>query len=102
MTDWDLITEYIHNAMQAVDKAHEVTNDLREKATPQAFDEFHSQMSELTEHLTKLLQVLDHQETFALEELADRLSVLLGGSRSEYRRWSRMEQTPTNGSTQSS
>ena len=29
MTDWDLMLEYIHNAMQAVDRAHEVTNNLR-------------------------------------------------------------------------
>jgi len=91
MTDWDLITEYIHNAMQAVDKAHAVTNDLRESATPEAFDEFRSQMNELTEHLTKLQTVLDHQETFALEELADRLAVALGGRRPEYRRTPRME-----------
>ena len=91
MMDWDLITEYIHNAMQAVDKAHEVSNGLREDATPDALGEFRSQMSELTEHLTKLQTVLDNQEAFALEELADRLSTLLGGKRPEYRRTPRME-----------
>lgn len=93
MTDWDLITGYIHDAMQAVDKAHEVTNGLRENATPEALDEFRSQMSELTEHLTKLQTVLDNQEAFALEELADRLSMLLGGKRPEYRRTPRMAGT---------
>ncbi len=91
MTDWDLITEYIHNAMQAVDKAHEVTIELRENTTPEILDEFRSHMSELTEHLSNLQKVLDHQETFALEELADRLSTLLGGKSSEYRRTPHME-----------
>ena len=93
MTDWDLITEYIHNAMQAVDKAHEVSNGLRESATPEAFDEFRSQMNELTEHLTKLQTVLDNQETFALEEMADWLTNAFGGRRPEYRRTPRMERT---------
>ena len=92
MTDWDLITEYIHNAMQVVDKAHEVTNDLRESTTPEAIDEFRSHMIELAEHLTKLQKVLDHQETYALEEMADRLSTLLGGRRAEYRHTPRMEE----------
>ncbi len=95
MTDWDLITEYIQNAMQAVDKVHEVANDLRENATPKVFDEFRSQMSELTEHLTKLQTVLDNQEAFALEELADWLSTTLGGKRPEYRRTPRMEKDAT-------
>ena len=93
MTDWDLIIEYIHNAMQAVDKAHEFTNNLREKATPETFGEFRSHMSELTEHLTKLQKVLDHQETFALEELAEHLSTLLGGKYAEYRSIPRMEES---------
>jgi hypothetical protein len=64
---------------------------LREKATPEAFDQFRAQMGELTEHLTKLQTVLDNQETFALEELADWLGNALGGNRPEYRRTPRME-----------
>lgn len=91
MTDWDLITEYIHNAMQAVDKAHEVANDLRENATPKAFDEFRAQMGELTEHLSKLQTVLGNQEAFALDEMADWLSKVFGGRHPEYRRTPRME-----------
>ena len=91
MTDWDLITEYIHNAMQAVDKAHEATNGLRENATAETLDKFREQMAKLTEHLTNLQKVLDNQEAFALEELADRLSTLLGGKRPEYRSTPRME-----------
>lgn len=93
MTDWDLMIERIQNAMQAVDRAHEVANNLRENTTPEAFNEFRAHMDELTEHLTKLQTVLNHQGTFAFEELADRLSMLLGGRRSEYRRTPRMEET---------
>jgi len=91
MTDWDLITEYIHNAMQAVDKAHKVTNELRENVTPETFDQFRAQMQELTEHLTRLQTVLDNQEAFALDELADWLSKAFTGKRSDYRRTPRME-----------
>ena len=96
MTDWDLITEYIRNAMQAVDKAHEVTNGLRENATPEAFDQFRAQMADLTEHLTKLQNVLDHQEAFAFEEMADWLGTTLGGKRPEYRSTPRMERKSEN------
>jgi len=91
MTDWDMITEYIQNAMQAVDKAHEVTHEFREKATPEVFDEFRAQMQELTDHLTKLQRVLNNQEAFALDEIAGWLSTAFGGKRAEYRQTPRME-----------
>lgn len=91
MTDWDLITEYMHNAMQVVDKAHEASDELRQNVTPAAFDEFRAQMGELTEHLTKLQTVLDNQEAFALDQLADWLSGAFTGSPSEYRRTPRMK-----------
>lgn len=93
MTDWDLMVEYINNAMQAVDKAHEVTNNLRKNATAETFDEFRSRMNELIEHLAKLQTVLNHEGTFAFEELADRMSMMLEGHRPEYRRTPRMEET---------
>lgn len=96
MTDWDLITEYIQNAMQAVDKAHNAANGLRENTSRETLDQFRKQMAELTDHLTKLQNVLEHQDTFVLEELADRLSALLGGKRPEYRRTPRMEETAAN------
>jgi len=92
MTDWDQITEYIQNAMHAVDKTHEVSRELRENATPEVFDEFRTQMQELTEHLTKLQTVLDNQEAFALDEAADWLSKIFGGKEPSYRRTPRMNQ----------
>jgi len=91
MTDWDLITGYIQNAMDAVDKAHVAVNGLREKPTAETFDEFRGQMDELIERLTRLQTVLDNQEAFALDEAADWLSQAFSGQRSEYRRTPRMQ-----------
>ena len=91
MTDWDLITEYIRNAMQAVDDAHNVSHDLRDKATPEAFDEFRARMNELIEHLTKLQTVLNNEEAFAIDELVDWISKAYTGKPAEYRRTPRMD-----------
>jgi methyl coenzyme M reductase alpha subunit len=90
MTDWDLMVEYIQRAMDSVDRAHKVTNDLREKVTPETIDQFREQMNELIEHLTRLQTVLDNQEAFALDEMADWLSKAFTGSPSGYRRTPRM------------
>jgi hypothetical protein len=90
MTDWDMIVEYIHNAMEAVDEAHEASHDLRHNATPDTFDEFRVKMAELTEHLTRLQTVLNNEEAFAVDELADWISKMYTGHPSDYRRTPRM------------
>ncbi len=90
MTDWDLTVEYIRRAMDAVDKAHEVTSELRERVTSETLDQFREEMDELTEHLTKLQTVLNNQEAFALDEMADWLSKAFTGNPSDYRRTPRM------------
>lgn len=71
MTDWDLMTEYIHDAMYEVDKAYAATKRVQENATPEALDKFLAQVQELTENLTNLETVLNHQEAFALDEFAE-------------------------------
>lgn len=91
MTDWDLMVEYIQRAMDALDKAHEAKNELRENLTPETFDGFRAQMDELIEHLTTLQNVLDNQEAFALDEMADWLSKAFTGNPSDYRRTPRMK-----------
>jgi len=91
MTDWDLMVEYIQRAMDALDKAQEAKNGLREKATPEAFDAFRSEMDALIEELANLQNVLDNQEAFALDEMADWLSKAFSGNPSEYRRTPRMK-----------
>ncbi len=90
MTDWDLMTECIHNAMHTVDKAHAATRQLRENANPETFDNFRAQMEQLTEHLAKLQMVLDNQEAFAVDELTDWLSKAFTGEPCGYRRTPRM------------
>lgn len=91
MTDWDLMVEYVQRAMDALDKAHDATNDLREDVTPETFDEFREQMNQLSEHLNNLQTVLNNQEAFALDEIADWLSKAFTGIPSEYRRTPRMK-----------
>lgn len=93
MTDWDMITEYIRNAMQAVDEAHDVSLELRDNATTEVFDEFRSHMQELIEHLTRLQTVLNNEEAFAVDELVDWISKTYTGHPADYRRTPRMELT---------
>lgn len=91
MTDWDLMVEYIQRAMDALDKAHEAKNELRENVTPETLDEFRAQMDDLVEHLTNLQTVLNNQEAFVLDEAADWLSRAFTGNPSDYRRTPRMK-----------
>jgi hypothetical protein len=98
MTDWDLMTEYIRNAMHVVNKAQAAARQLRENANPETFDNFRAQLQELTEHLTQLQTVLNNQEAFALDELADWLSKAFTGLPTSYRRTPRMQlDTPSAG-----
>lgn len=90
MTDWDLMVESIQRAMDAVDQAHEASKELRENTTPETLDQFREKIAGLTEHLTQLQRVLDNQEAFALDEMADWLSQAFSGNLSEYRRTPRM------------
>ncbi len=80
MTDWDLVTEYIQNAMYELDKAQAATRQVQENTTPETLDNFLAQMQELTENLTNLQTVLNQQETFIADELSDWLSRALTGA----------------------
>ncbi|MBI5295740.1 MAG: hypothetical protein HY869_09710 [Chloroflexi bacterium] len=91
MTDWDMMTENIRNAMQAMDEAQRARQALLEQPTPDKFDAFRAEMQELTEHLTQLQTVLADEESFAVDELADWLSQVFTGHRAEYRHTPRME-----------
>jgi hypothetical protein len=91
MTDWDLIVERIQNAMQAVDQAHEATENLRNHATTEAFDEFKAHMLELCEHLSALKNVMEHTSTYSMDELVDVLSRMSSGKPAAYRRTQHIE-----------
>ncbi len=90
MTDWNLMTENIRNAMQAMDEAQRAKEELLTQPTPDKFAVFRAQMQELTEHLTKLKTVLDNEEAYAVDELSDWLSQAFTGHRTEYRHTPRM------------
>jgi uncharacterized protein YaaR (DUF327 family) len=85
MTDWELITEQIQNAMRAVDKASEAGENLRNETTPQNVDAFTEQLNELCDHLITMKQILEHESGFSMDELADVLSKLLSGEPAPYR-----------------
>jgi len=91
MTDWDLMTEHIHNAMHVVDKAHTASRQLRENANPETFDNFRAQLQELTEYLTNIQTVLNNQDAFAPDELAGWLSNAFTSKPSDYPHAPRME-----------
>jgi hypothetical protein len=86
MTDWDLIVQYIQKAMQAVDQAHEASENLRNHVSPDTFDEFKTHMQELCEHLSALKYALEHSSTYAMDELIDVLSQMYSGKPAAYRR----------------
>lgn len=92
MSDLTLIAEEILETMRAMDEAYHATKVLREKTDHVAFDEFRAKMSELEERLSKLKMVLDNEEAFAMDELADALSMAYTGHRAEYRRTPRMNE----------
>jgi hypothetical protein len=94
MTDWDMMTENIRNAMQAMDEAQQARQALLEQPTPDKFDAFRTEMQELTEHLAQLQTVLNNEESFAVDELADWLSQVFTGHRADYRHTPRMERNP--------
>ena len=85
MTDWELITEQIQNAMRAVDKASKAGENLRNETTPQHVDAFTDQLNELCDHLSAMKQILEHESGFSRDELADVLSKMLSGQPAPYR-----------------
>lgn len=92
MSDLTLIAEDILEAMHAMDAAYHATRALREKTDPVTFDEFRARMIALYERLEKIKMVLDNEEAFAVDELADALSMINTGHRAEYRKTPRMNE----------
>ena len=90
MTDWDQIVENIQNAMQAVNKAHEASENLRNGVTPDTVDEFQTHMQELSDHLSALKSAMEHSTAYTMDELVDVLSQLYSGKPAAYRRTQRL------------
>ena len=85
MTDWYAMTESIHAAMQAVDKAHVATETLREKTDREAIEKFQDEIKELSRHLEQMQKILAHEDTYTLDELADALGKMLGTGQTYHR-----------------
>lgn len=90
MSELTMIAETILEAMQAVEEAHEATQEFRKSNNHAAFDAFKARMGELEEHLAKLKMVLDNEEAYAMDELMDALSRVYSDHRADYRRTPRM------------
>ena len=90
MSDLTLIAEDILDAIHAMGDAYHATQALRENTDHSTFDEFRTRMLELHDRLEKLKIVLDDEEAYAVDELADAISMAYTGHRTEYRRTPRM------------
>jgi hypothetical protein len=92
MSDLTLIAEDILEAMHATEEAYHATQALRKNTDPAIVDAFLARMSALQERLEKIKMVLDNEEAFAVDELADALSMMNTGHHAEYRRTPRMNE----------
>ena len=90
MSDLTLMAETIREAMQAVEEAHEATEELRAETNHTNFDAFKTKMAELHEHLSKLKMILDNEEAYAIDQLMDALSEAYSDHRADYRRTPRI------------
>jgi len=92
MSDLTLIAEDILNVMHATEEAYHATRLMRENPDPTVIDLFRTKMIALQERLEKIKMVLDNEEAWAIEELADALSMMNAGHHTEYRRTPRMNE----------
>lgn len=86
MTDWDLMVERIQNAMQALETAHKAKESLRNQANGETLTKFQKEIKELEEHLRLMKQILEHEDTYSMDEIADALGHTLNRERASYRR----------------
>ncbi len=90
MSELTLVAEDILKTIHAMEEAFQASQELRENTNHATFDEFRARMLELHDRLEKLKLVLDNEEAYAIDELADALSMAHTGHRLEYRRTPRM------------
>ncbi|PWH15796.1 MAG: hypothetical protein DDG60_05230 [Anaerolineae bacterium] len=85
MTDWELMLERIQNAMLALEKAHQAKENFQKEANGKNLSEFQKQMKELENHLRLMKQILEHEDTYSMDEIAQALARTLN-NRATYRR----------------
>jgi hypothetical protein len=85
MSDLTLMAENIRDAVQTMERAKKVGEELRERATRENYAAFRAQMGELTTRLRHLNIMLLHEDEMAFDELADALDRAFELPAPEYR-----------------
>ncbi len=95
MTDWDTVVEHIQVAMQALDNAHAASETLREKTDRDAVIKFQTEMKQLTKRLEQIQNILAHEDTYTIDELAEAMGTAMGNT-TTYHRIPDVEALPPN------
>ena len=85
MTERDEMVESIHDAMEAVEKAHAASQLLKQNANAEAVKIFHDRMIALAEHLVRLQTVLDNNEVYTMDEIAEAIGHSMGTTHTYHR-----------------
>ena len=79
MTDWDQISTDIQQAMTALHDADQASKSLLEQPDQERIQTFQEKMRALYLDLKKIQYVLDHEDIFFSDGVADALSNLFTG-----------------------
>jgi len=93
----DLITKQTDNTAQPVNKTRQMPGKSSKAQNLEDPDQFSEHMHEIVEHLSTLQSYLDHQDAFAMDEVADWFSRTSSGKHSEYHHSPLGEQLPASG-----
>jgi hypothetical protein len=94
MTDWDLMAEQIHAAMQAVDQAYQAKEALEAERNSETLDAFALELEHLCTKLARVKWALEHPGQFSMDEVNDALSRLMDGEPVRYRTTKPLNITP--------
>lgn len=85
MTDWDLMAEQIHRAMQMVNQAQEAGEKLANHADAESLTAFQENMQRLQSELCSMQWALEHPGQYSMDEVIAELNRLLSGKKAAYR-----------------
>lgn len=85
MTDWEKISEQIHQAMLSVEAAQQASEALQAEVNAKNLDNFTSELSMLEKNLTALNWVLEHTGQYSMDEVIEYLHELMSGKPAKYR-----------------
>ena len=85
MTDWDLMAEQIHRAMQMVNQAQQASEKLANQPTEENLSVFQENMQRLQSELCSMQWALEHPGQYSMDEVIAELNRLLSGKTAAYR-----------------